>query len=222
MEGCVESDKNLKILIDNGSQANLIAKQVALELGKTIRSSNTQLATVVSEMSVLGEVDLNLSIAGHNMNVVAQVVDKLSPKYDVILGIGWLNEHHTDFITCPGRTPIFRIDNVDIPIVREAIVHKGFKTVNVSDLSSNTIDFAKCANNIKIKPRSVGFIKLKIPYNEKLLNTNQLIHFDQIHNVRENHDEFGDNLGPQNLFKIQSGVIKVKLSGNSRLYCHVA
>ena len=54
MEGCVESDKNLKILIDNGSQANLIAKQVALELGKTIRSSNTQLATVVSEMSVLG------------------------------------------------------------------------------------------------------------------------------------------------------------------------
>ena len=25
VEGCVESDKNLKILIDNGSQANLIA-----------------------------------------------------------------------------------------------------------------------------------------------------------------------------------------------------
>ena len=160
MEGCVESDKNLKILIDNGSQANLIAKQVALELGKTIRSSNTQLATVVSEMSVLGEVDLNLSIAGHNMNVVAQVVDKLSPKYDVILGIGWLNEHQTDFITCPGRTPIFKIDNVDIPIVRKAISNKGLTTANVSNLSSNTIDFAKCANNIKIKPRSVGFNKL--------------------------------------------------------------
>ena len=30
IEGCVESDKKLKILIDNGRQANLIAKQVAL------------------------------------------------------------------------------------------------------------------------------------------------------------------------------------------------
>ena len=97
IEECVESDKNLKILIDNGSQANLIAKQVALELGKSIRNSNTKLATVSSEMSVLGEVDLNLTIAGHNTNVVAQVVDKLSPKYDVILGLSWLNDHRTEF-----------------------------------------------------------------------------------------------------------------------------
>ena len=222
IEGCVESDKNLKILIDNGSQANLIAKQVALELGKSIRNSNTKLATVSSEMSVLGEVDLNLTIAGHNTNVVAQVVDKLSPKYDVILGLSWLNDHRTEFITCPGQTPIFRIDSSEIPIIREAISSKGLTTVNVSNLSSNTVDFAKCANNLKILPRSVGFIKLKIPYNSKLLDTKQLIHFEQINHINQNHDEYGDNLGPQNLFKVQSGVIKVKLSGNNKLYCHVA
>ena len=71
-------------------------------------------------------------------------------------------------------------------------------------------------------PRSVGFIKLKIPYNSKLLDTKQLIHFEQINHINQNHDEYGDNLGPQNLFKVQSGVIKVKLSGNNKLYCHVA
>ena len=97
IEGCVESDKNLRILIDNGSQVNLIAKQVALELGKNIRESNTKLSTVSSEMSVLGEVDLDLSIAGHNSSLVAQVVDNLSPKYDVILGLSWLNDHRTQF-----------------------------------------------------------------------------------------------------------------------------
>ena len=80
IEGCVESDKNLRILIDNGSQVNLIAKQVALELGKSIRESNTKLSTVSSEMSVLGEVDLDLTIAGHSTSLVAQFVDNLSPK----------------------------------------------------------------------------------------------------------------------------------------------
>ena len=95
IEGCLESDKKLKILIDNGSQAELISKQVALELGKTIRKSNAKLATATSEMQVEGEVDLNLTIAGHNTNIIAQVVEGLSPKYDVILGLGWLNDHQT-------------------------------------------------------------------------------------------------------------------------------
>ena len=88
IEGCVESDKKLKFLIDNGSQAELISKQVALDLRKSIRKSNAKLATVNSEMTVIGEVDLNLTIAGHNTNVVAQVVDGLSPKYNVIIGLG--------------------------------------------------------------------------------------------------------------------------------------
>ena len=71
IEGCLESSRKLKILIDNGSQAELISKQTALELGKTIRKSNTKLATATSEMQVEGEVDLNLTIAGHNTNVTA-------------------------------------------------------------------------------------------------------------------------------------------------------
>ena len=87
----------MRILIDNGSQVNIIAKQVAIELGKNIRDSNTKLSTVSSEMAVRGEVDLNLSIAGHSSSLVAQVVDDLSLKYDVILGMGWLNDHWTQF-----------------------------------------------------------------------------------------------------------------------------
>ena len=65
------------------------------------------------------------------------------------------------------------------------------------------------------------FVKLKIPYNEKLLGSKKLIHFEQLNNVKENTDEFGDNSGPQNLFKFQSGVIEAILSGNNKLYCHV-
>ena len=76
--GGVMSGRKLKNLIDNGSQAELISKQTALELGKTIRKSNTKLATATSEIRVLGEVDINLTIAGHNTNVTAQVVEGLS------------------------------------------------------------------------------------------------------------------------------------------------
>ena len=116
IEGCLESSRKLKILIDNnGSQAELISKDIALELGKKIRYSNTKLATAQgSDLQVVGEVDLNLNIAGHNTNVTTQVVENLSPKYNVILGIGWLNEHRTAFITQPGRTPVFKIDDTKI------------------------------------------------------------------------------------------------------------
>ena len=159
IEGCLESNRKLKILIDNGSQAELISKQIALELEKTIRKSNTKLATATAEMQVVGEVDLNLTIAGHNTSVTAQVVENLSPKYHVILGLGWLNEHRTAFITQPGRTPVFKIDDTEIPIVKEAISCKGLTTVNITNLSENTVDFAKCATDLKILPRSVGFVK---------------------------------------------------------------
>ena len=50
------------------------------------------------------------------------------------------------------------------------------------------MDFAKCATNLKILPRSVGFVKLKIPYNNKLLDTKKLIHFEQINHVTKNYE----------------------------------
>ena len=34
-------------------------------------------------------------------------------------------------------------------------------------------------------------------------------------------DEFGDNTGPGQLFKLQPGVIKIKLSGNKKIYTHI-
>ena len=137
------------------------------------------------------------------------------------MGLGWLNEHSTTFITQPGRTPVFKIDDTEIPIVKEAISIKGLTTVNISKLSKNTVDFAKCATDLKILPRSVGFVKLGIPYNEKLLGNNKMIHFEQLDHITENTDEFGDNAGPGSLFKLQPGVIKIKLSGNGRVYCHI-
>ena len=45
IEGCLESGRKLKILIDNGSQAKLVSKETALNLGKTIRTSNIKLAS---------------------------------------------------------------------------------------------------------------------------------------------------------------------------------
>ena len=220
IEGCLESNRKLKILIDNGSQAELISKDIALELGKTIRYSNTKLATAQgSDMQVVGEVDLDLNIAGHNTSVTTQVVENLSPKYHVILGLGWLNDHRTAFITQPGRTPVFKIDDTEIPIIKN-VNSNGLTTVNVSNLSENTVDFAKCATNLKILPRSVGFVKLGIPYNEKLLG-HEMIHFEQLEHITENMDEFGDNAGPGSLFKLQPGVIKIKLSGNNKIYCHI-
>ena len=220
IQGCLESGRKLKILIDNGSQAELISRKTALELGKSIRHSNSRLVSAQgSDMQVIGEVDLNLSIAGHNTSVTVQVVENLSTKYDVILGLSWLNQNNTSFVTQPGRTPIFKIDSTEIPIITN-INRDGLKTVNVSNLSNSIIDFAKCASNLKIAPRSVGFLKLGIPYNEKLLGQN-MIYFEQLEHTKEGTDEFGDNPGPGPLFKLQPGVIKIKLSGNNRIYCHI-
>ena len=96
IEGCLESNRVLKILIDTGSQAELISKEVAMELGKEIRPSNFSLAAAQgSDFNVVGECDLTLNIAGHLTNVTTQVVENLSKKYQVILGVGWLNEHKT-------------------------------------------------------------------------------------------------------------------------------
>ena len=92
---------------------------MGLEIGNTIRRSNTKLATAQgSELQVIGEVDLNLTIAGYNTSVTTQVVENLCLKYHVILGLGWLNEHSTALITQPGRTPVFKIDDTEIPIVK--------------------------------------------------------------------------------------------------------
>ena len=111
---------------------------------------------------------MNLQIAGHKFDVTTQVVSQLSPVYDIILGIGFLNSH-TSLRTKPGFTPIFCIDNTEIPIVQDSRTH-GLTILNVSNLTPDVIDFAKCASEAYIKSRSKRFIKLAIPNNEKLLD----------------------------------------------------
>ena len=96
IEGIIESNRTLKILIDTGSQAELISKEAAVELGKEIRPSNFSLAAAQgSDFNVVGECDLTLNIAGHMSNLTTQVVEDLSTKYQVILGVGWMNENKT-------------------------------------------------------------------------------------------------------------------------------
>ena len=82
IEGCLESGRKLKILVDNGSQAELVSKETAQELGKSIRNSNTKLATAQgSNLQVIGKIDLNLNIGNHYTSITAQVVENLSSKY---------------------------------------------------------------------------------------------------------------------------------------------
>ena len=47
-----------------------------------------------------------------------------------------------------------------------------------------------------------------------------MIHFEQLDHATEKTDKFGDNTGPGELFNLQAGIIKIKLSGNGRVYCH--
>ena len=118
IKGCLENGKSLRILIDSASQAELISESAAIELNKTIERSNRMLATAHgADMEIKGQVELNLQIAGHKFDVTTQVVSQLSQNYDIILGIDSLNSHYTSLRTKPGFTPIFCIDNTEIPII---------------------------------------------------------------------------------------------------------
>ena len=48
-----------------------------------------------------------------------------------------------------------------------------------------------------------------------------MVYFEQLDHTTETMEEFGDNVGPGELFKLQPGVIKLKLSGNNKIYTHI-
>ena len=177
IEGCTENGKSLRILVDNGSQAELISESAARDLNKNIIKSNTTLTTAQGAgMNILGQVDLNLKIAEHEFNFPAQVVSQLSPLYDIIVGMAFLNDNTTCLKTRPGHTPKFCIGDTEIPILSDKR-RSGMTILNIRNLESDAVDFAKSASTIFIKPRSKGCIKLAIPANEKLHN-DKLIYFE--------------------------------------------
>ena len=176
IQGCSESGKNLRILIDSGSQADLISEKTALALNKEINMSNIRLVTAQgSELKVCGQVNLNLDIVGQNYEIKPQIVKDLSPNYDLILGMTFLNNNVTCLKTQPGFTPVFCIGSQEIPIMSNTN-KKGITILNISNLNPGIVDFAKIAATTVIQPRSKGFLKLAIPCNEKLLGNN-LVHF---------------------------------------------
>ena len=104
-------------------------------------------------MEIKGQIDLNLQIAGHKINVSTQVVSQLSPLYNVILGLGFLNDNYTCLKTQPEYTPIFCIGDSEIPIVEDSRRY-GLTILNVSNLMPDVPDFAKSVSSMYIKPRS--------------------------------------------------------------------
>ena len=222
MKGCIEgNNKPLRILIDNASQAELISEKVAKELSKEITSSNIKLATAQgASLEIKGQVKLDLSIGGHKSEVITQVVSQLSPVYDAILGIGWLNQHDTSLKTKKGHTPIFCIDDTEIPIIQNR-KEKGLTVLNVENITPEIIDFAKAASTTFIKPRSKGFMKVAIPYNNKLLG-DSLVYFEPMPKSTEYYDVYGDNESDSDLFELHRGIVKIKSTGNNKLYCHIA
>ena len=65
IEGCSEGGKNLRILIDSGSQANLISEKTVLALNKKVNKSDIRLVTAQgAEFTVCGQANLNLDIVG--------------------------------------------------------------------------------------------------------------------------------------------------------------
>ena len=108
VKGCSEGGRPLRILIDHASQAELISEAAASQLNKNIISSDVKLVTAQgASLNVSGQVNLDLCIGGHKSYVAAQVVNQLSSAYDMIIGIGWLNQHDTNLRTKVGHTPIF-------------------------------------------------------------------------------------------------------------------
>ena len=61
-------------------------------------------------------------------------------------------------------------------------------------------------------------MKIAIPCNKKLLGNN-LVHFEAIQKLPS--DEFGDCIDSNELMKLHDGIIKIKSSGNNRLYTYV-
>ena len=120
IKGVLENGRSLKILVDSASQAELISESVAMELNKSMENSDMELKTAQgAKIEILGQVKLNLQIAGHDFDVTTQVVPALSEDYDCIFGIGFMNSHETSLKTKPGYTPMFCIDGMEIPILQE-------------------------------------------------------------------------------------------------------
>ena len=89
--------------------------------------------------------------------------------------MNFLNSNITCLKTHPGFTPVFCINNQEIPIVSNTN-KQGITILNISNLNPGIIDFAKIASTTFIQPRSKGFLIVAIPCNEKLLGNN-LVHF---------------------------------------------
>ena len=131
---------------------------------------------------------------------------------DIILGITFLNRHRTVLETNPGYSPKFIIDDCEIPILKDRNF-KGLSVYTVKALDNQIVEWTRNTGTVVIPPQTTGVLKLKVPCNEKLLRSHTMFH------PMEPNDEL--TRGEVDDLKFQEGLIKVRKTGNGKLYAYV-
>ena len=166
------NNKRMRALIDSAAQCEVITKQAADRLGLNIVNTNTRLVSAQGEkLEVLGEVNFDVTFGLSSYNVTAIVTPCLLNSCDVILGISFLSSNNTMLVTRPGCTPKFSVDGYEIPMIKEETI-KGIGVYNINNAAEEGIlEYAKVPKTLVLPKRSIGHLKLTIPYNTQLLNS---------------------------------------------------
>ena len=205
-----ENGQQIKVLIDSAAQTEVLCQSTAERLGLKVRPSVAQINSAQgNEIEVVGECKFNLYFGKKLYEVRALVTPQLVAKCDVILGISFLNKHNTSLITRPGESPKFLIDNFHIPVIKERKEH-GLSVFSINH-TENIVEWAKASKHVILPPRNIGYLKVRIPFNQYLLN-----HDVCFHPIEKSSDEEGTSD-----FELREGLIKVRTSGNNKLYAYI-
>ena len=208
------NNQPLRVLIDSAAQAEIITKQGAEKLNSLIESSDTRLVSAQGNaLEVCGETQLTLNFAGKPYHTRAVVTPVLNEACDIILGISFLNKNNTSLVTQPGRSPKFVIDGNEIPVLREKSKN-GLNVFTVKDQGEDIVEWVRASKPELIPPRSMGVIKIKVPYNEKFMSN--LVNF---HPLTDDDPLTRDE--SEEDFDMREGLIKVRVSGNGKCYGYI-
>ena len=215
IKGFVGSNNQpLRVLIDSAAQAEIITKQGAEKLNSLIEPSDTRLVSAQGNaLEVCGETQLTLNFAGKPYHTRAVVTPVLNEACDIILGISFLNKNNTSLVTQPGRSPKFVIDGNEIPVLREKSKN-GLNVFTVKDQGEDIVEWVRASKPELIPPRSMGVIKIKVPYNEKFMSN--LVNF---HPLTDDDPLTRDE--SEEDFDMREGLIKVRVSGNGKCYGYI-
>ena len=164
-------------------------------------------------LEVIGEVNLDIQFGENSYRVNAIVTPTLMKSVDIILGIRFLNNNTTTLVTRPGCSPKFTIDGNKVPMLKDK-VRKGIGVYNIHQLATEGIvEYARVSKQVVLPSRSMGHLKLKIPYNESLLKGNVL--FQPLEPLEVTDENEQDN------FEVREGLIKVRVTGKKKMIAYI-